>query len=62
MAVEQVVEIPSGQETRRGNIATRKGYRSPSRRASRFRLSITFATEGESYFSGIIDPEHDGGR
>lgn len=36
MAVEQVAEIPSGQETRRGDIATRKGYRSPSRRALRF--------------------------
>lgn len=62
MAVEQVAEIPSGQETRRGDIATRKGYRSPSRRALRFRLSITFATESEPYFNGIMDPEHDGDR
>lgn len=44
MAVEQVAEIPSGQATRRDDIATlaKGAIASPSRRASRFRLSITF--------------------
>jgi len=61
VAVEQVAEI-SGRETRRDDIVTCKGYRSPLRRALWFRLSITYVTEGEPYFSGIMDPEHDGDR